>query len=282
MVVVTLILAHFVAPYAIIKPPKQNVKVTPADFQLDYEEVSIDIDNGQALVGYWTKSGLQETKGLMILLHGIGGCKEHFISLAKNLSMMGIDCLLYDSRAHGQSGGEYCTYGFYEKEDVTKAIDFVKSRGIDYPIGIWGNSMGGAIAIQSLAVDSRLEFGIVESTFTALKQIVSDYQKRMSYGLRLSLLSDYCMDKAGEIANFDPDNVQPIQDVKNIHQPMFIAHGDADENINVAYGKKLFENLASENKELVIVKDGGHFGLFDKGGKAYYDKIVRFINDQLD
>jgi len=64
-------------------------------------------------------------------------------------------------------------------------------------------------------------------------------------------------------------------------KPIFIAHGDSDENISVEYGKQLFKNLPSKNKKLVIIKDGGHFGLFDKGGEEYKRKIIDFIEKNL-
>jgi hypothetical protein len=31
--------------------------------------------------------------------------------------------IAYDSRAHGESGGDACTYGFFEKEDLRRVLD---------------------------------------------------------------------------------------------------------------------------------------------------------------
>ena len=105
-------------------------------------------------------------RGVMILVHGIGGCKESFLSLANRLANQGIASVLFDNRAHGQSGGQYSTYGFYEKKDISRIIDHIKEQDNQIPIGIWGNSLGGAIAIQSMEYDKRIHFGIIESTFT--------------------------------------------------------------------------------------------------------------------
>jgi len=38
------------------------------------------------------------------------------------------ETILVDSRAHGQSEGEYCTYGFYERDDISKIIDFIQTK----------------------------------------------------------------------------------------------------------------------------------------------------------
>ena len=88
----------------------------------------------------------------MILIHGIGGNKESYLGLAKRLSSLGVASVMFDNRAHGQSGGKYCTYGFEERNDVSKIIDYILEKKQNSSIGIWGNSLGGAIAIQSLEV----------------------------------------------------------------------------------------------------------------------------------
>jgi len=79
----------------------------------------------------------------------------------------------------------YSTYGYHEKNDISLIIDEIKKKQPNTKLGIWGNSLGGAIALQAIEKDKRLEFRIIESTFTDLNQIVYDYQKRFSYGVGL-------------------------------------------------------------------------------------------------
>jgi pimeloyl-ACP methyl ester carboxylesterase len=141
--------------------------------------------------------------------------------------------------------------------------------------------MGGAIAIQSLEYDERINFGVVESTFTELDQIVYDYQKRFSLGIGLRFATNYSLKEAGNIASFNPDDVKPINSVRNIEQPMFISHGDSDERITHHYGQQLFENLKSTDKTFELVKGAGHLNMFQVGGEAYKSKIFNFIDKQL-
>lgn len=141
--------------------------------------------------------------------------------------------------------------------------------------------MGGAIAIQSLEYDERIEFGIIESTFTELNQIVFDYKRRILKGFGIRSISDYALKRAGKVADFEPLKIRPIESVKNIEQPVFLAHGDSDPNISFSYGEQLFNDLKSTDKEFTLVKNGGHFNLFDKGGKEYKEKIFAFIERNL-
>ena len=279
--IATYILSIHVAPYAIVQPQRINLASTPQSLGLQSETLSIQVADSIVLKGYRIQSSTEETKGIMILIHGIGGCKEHFLGLAGNLANNGIASIVFDGRAHGESGGKYCTYGYYEKQDISKIVDFIKKKNLILPVGIWGNSLGGAIAIQALEHDKRIEFGVIESTFTELDQIVYDYQKKICKGVGVRFITNAALQEAGKIAKFNPDEVKPIRSIANIQQPIFIAHGDNDENINYTYGEQLYKNAASQQKEFVLVKDAGHFDVYAKGGKNYENKLMTFINKQL-
>jgi len=281
IVILVIIGVNIIAPFAITQPPRIETSVTPEKMDLAFEELNILTIDSVNLNGYWIETEVDTSRGILILIHGIGGCKEHFLGLAKELSKKGIESILFDGRAHGKSGGEFCTYGFKEKMDISQIVDTIKARKPNLLIGIWGNSLGGAIAIQALEVDKRIEFGVIESTFTELNQIVFDYKKRILKGVGIRSLSDYALGRAGEVAGFDPLKIKPIESVKNIEQPVFMAHGDSDENISFKYGQQLFDNLKTENKEFVLVKGGGHFGLFEAGGNDYKNKIMGFIDRNL-
>ncbi len=273
----SLIVAKYVLPYSIIQPPRVSEKIKPSDLDLKSTDINILVKDSITLKGYWVKSDAISPRSLILLVHGIGGCKEHFLNLSKELSKKGIESILMDSRAHGESEGLYCTYGSKEKEDITQIIDFIKTKNDSISIGIWGNSMGGAIAIQALEHDNRIKFGIIESTFTSLNQIVYDYQKSFTYGIGLKPICNIALNQAGKIAGFNPNQVSPISSVKNIEQPVLIAHGDIDQNIKFDYGKSLFKNLKSTHKKFVPVKNGGHFNIGKIGGTEYAKILEDFI-----
>ena len=272
---------YFIAPYAILQPPRTSLSI---DFEsLDLKGKKIQIDNGTSILkGYQIDTKRDSVRGSMILIHGIGGCKEHFIGLAEKLGTMGISSFLFDLRGHGESEEKYLTFGFKEKKDFAKVVDFIKNENPELPIGIWGNSLGGAVAIQTLEYDEQIDFGVIESTFHDLNQIVFDYKKRILKGFGIRFVSDFGLKRAGEIGGFDPQKIKPIESVKNIEQPVLIAHGTADKNISFEYGKLLFENLKSKEKVFVPVEGGGHEGLFRTGGEAYGKAILDFIESNLE
>lgn len=262
------LLATYVLPYAIIQPGRRVKNTTPADYNLDFEHFGFRVGEGIDLDTFYVPAtGIPRAN--LIMLHGVGSCKEVYLEYVAELVATGYNVMLWDQRAHGKSGGEYLTYGYHEKQDVSKAIDWLEAKNPGLPTGIYGNSMGGAIAIQSLAGNPGLRFGLIESTFTDLATVSNAYGRRMS-GLPLPrFLSDYVLRCAGKIADFEPFTIRPVDAARKITQPIMHIHGDADANINIAHAHALYEAYAATDKSLYIVENGDHADLWEKGGDGY-------------
>lgn len=286
VVIAAVIFVEFMAPYAIVMPQKIDLVKNkdrfpygafPEDYKLKTVALDIVTKDSIVLSNYLALSAQDTTKGTMIMLHGIGGCKEDYLGIAKSLTDSGYNCLIYDARAHGQSGGEHCTFGYHEKEDVRATVSAILEYEPDASIGIWASSMGAAVALQALAIEPRIKFGVIESTFTQLSEIVYQYQKRYCFGIGLRFASNRALTLAGSVANFDPYKIQPIEACAKIKQPILMNHGDADDHINIRYGKQLFEALASTDKTFYTVKGAGHTNLYTAGGADYYKNTLNFI-----
>ena len=267
-------------PYAILQPQRVKAFNYLEVHNQDYEKVNLLSKDSISLQGYYVESNLETTYASIILVHGIGGCKEHFSKLAMDLANRGYASWLFDNRAHGASGGQYTTYGFFEKQDISTIVNAIEKEDPESKIGIWGNSLGGAIAIQAIENDKRIDFGIIESTFTDLNQIVLDYQRRYTYGFGFKWLCDQTLKKAGEIGRFNPKQVKPIESVKNIYCPILIAHGNEDANIRYEYGKQLFNNLKAKDKVFITVDKADHYNMSNVGGEDYKNKLFAFLDRQ--
>ncbi len=269
-------LATYVAPYAIVQPPRKVRQETPATYGLTFEHTRLATADGTALDAFYIPATVPARSNL-IMLHGVGSCKEVYLGTTAELTALGYNVLLWDQRAHGKSEGQYLSYGYREKEDVSLAIDWLENKNPGLPTGIYGNSMGGAIALQSLAHDGRLGFGLIESTFQDLQTTTYAYGRRMS-GLPLPRwLTNYVLDQAGKIADFPPRSIQPLLSARAITQPVLLIHGDTDRNIGIENAHALFAALASADKELYTVQNGDHADLWDKGGDLYREAWFGFL-----
>lgn len=280
---------YYAAPYGIVlidHLPRTMIanllgnKTTPESFDLKSEVLKVETKDHLILNGWFIPSHEKSNKTI-ILLHGIRAGKEQMLPKAQLFSEAGFNTVLFDSRAHGESGGKYCTFGYYEKYDISKIIDCIMQKDSTQVIAIYGNSLGGAIALQAMEHDKRIKCGIAESTFASLRETISDYMKQM-YIIGPKFLSNISLNRAAELANFNPDDVQPELSAKNINNPVFIGHGDNDINIDYTYGKRIYNNLKSKNKEWHLVKGANHFNVFSYGGNEYQECLISFLHRNLE
>jgi len=276
LIIGVLLLATYVLPYAIIQPGRKTKDITPAAYNLDFEHFRFQVGEGIELDTFYVPA-VGISRANLIMMHGVGSCKEVYLEYVAELAQTGYNIMLWDQRAHGKSGGKYLTYGYHEKHDISMAIDWLEARNPGLPIGIYGNSMGGAVAIQSLAGNPGLRFGLIESTFTDLATVANAYGSRMS-GLPLPrFLSDYVLRCAGKIADFEPFTIRPLDAARKVTQPILHIHGDADANINISHARALFAAYASTDKTLYVVKNGDHADLWEKGGGGYRQTWFGFL-----
>lgn len=273
---------HFFSHKLIITPFKRESNVSLEDRNLVADRFTLHTKDSISLKGYWVKTNVASPKACIIISHGKSSNKESNLTLSYFLAEHGIESIVYDARSHGKSGGEYCTYGYYEKEDLSKIISMVKEKNPVQKIGLWGHSLGAAVTLQTMAHDPRVDFGISESAFTDLKTIVRDYQKRYFLGFRSHLLADYSLSRAEDIANFKAEEVSPLNAAKKIKQAVFLSHGTADDRIDFSYGQQLYEAVPHSNKVFYPIPDAKHNFIWQKGGPEYHKAILEFIQGQLD
>ncbi len=266
-----------VLPYSGIKPFRRANNALPSDFGLAYENFSVQNDT-VTLRGYYIPN--DTAKATLICLHGIGNCKESNLFFAKNLHDNGLNVVLIDLRAHGKSGGDYCTFGYYEKYDLQKVIDYALMKSGKKAIGIHGHSLGGAVALQTLALDNRLTFGVIESTFTTFDEVTYEYSDDFT-GIKNRKLTLHVTKKSAEIANFDREKVKPTESCKQINVPIFMSHGTLDEKIPYAMGQQNFAALASLDKTFYPIEGGGHNHIQVDGGEQYWAAMKAFLRKQF-
>ncbi|WP_179319531.1 alpha/beta hydrolase [Winogradskyella helgolandensis] len=242
------------------------------------KKLTITTYDGLKQYAILTYSSLAKPKGTIILLHGSSHTKEHFLDLSEFLSINGFNSVALDIRGFGESEGQFFTYGIKESKDIQKLIDdLINEEGLSN-IGIWGQSIGGALVLQTMGVDQRIKYGISESAYTDLKSNIQGFFQRHT-GYNLALISDFLVDRAGSVGDFDADDASPIKYAKSVTQPILVIHGDKDIAINISEGKANFSNIKSNDKEFIEVESAGHSDLWEVGGDKYFNQVLTFLNN---
>ncbi|MCK9409446.1 MAG: alpha/beta hydrolase [Bacteriovoracaceae bacterium] len=261
----------------------RGMPISPSQLGLPFDDFRFTASDGESQLSAWFIPAAKPI-GTIIYLHGVADNKMAGLLLAKVFYDHQFNVLIYDSRAHGESGGRYCTYGYHEKYDVQQAIIAVRKIGQEKNIvvgnvGVFGTSMGAAIAIQTASIEPRIRAIVSEAAFATLRQITVDYQKRLMR-LPWHFLRNIAMKRSETIAQFKHREVSPLASVSRIHAPIFFIHGIEDRFIKYQYTQELFI-AANEPKEVWFVAGAKHSDVHEIGGKEYEERIAQFFVSHL-
>ena len=287
MVFVSLII-FVIGPVMLLQPHRRTIDyyrkrtriLQPSDLDLPHERLILKTAEGIDL-SCWLIKANSKPQGTIIYLHGVSESKLVGLPMAKKFHERGYNVFLYDSRRHGESGGTYCTYGFYEKHDTSTAINYLMGRQ-DLTlgkIGLFGTSMGAAVAIQVAAIDKRISAVVAESGFATLRGIFDDYQRRM-IKLPWHYLRNIVIKRSERIAHFKAHDVSPVDSIRDVHVPILILHGLEDNLIDSVYSEQLYKNAATP-KELWLIPHARHSDMPEAGGAEYAERILNFFEKNL-
>jgi hypothetical protein len=286
--VATTLIIFVIGPIMVLNPRRRGEDfyrehgdpLSPSDLNLPFEEFWFNSADNQRLHA-WLIPAIDPVRGTILYLHGVGDNKISGLRLAQVFHARHFNVLMYDSRAHGRSSGRYCTYGYYEKFDVAKAIDVLAEKKIISlgAIGLFGTSMGAAIAVQAASVEPRIRAIVAEGCFTNLRTITVDYQKRL---LRMPwhFLRNVAMKRSEHLAHFSHHEVSPLRALAEVHVPILFIHGKSDTFIKYKYSEQLFA-AAHEPKELYLIEGADHTNIHAVAHGAYEDRVVSFFERWL-
>jgi alpha-beta hydrolase superfamily lysophospholipase len=196
----------------------------------------------------WKVPAVGPVRGTVVYLHGVADNRGSSLGAAR-LTERGFDVVAYDSRAHGNSGGGACTYGFYEKRDLSRVLDLI-DRG---PIVVIGSSLGAAVALQAAADDHRIKAVVAAEPFSDLETIARE--RAPTFLTKGSIKKAFAI--AEEQGKFSVADVSPVRAASRLHIPVLLLHGTVDRETHPSHSQRIFDALAGP-KQLILVPGAGH------------------------
>jgi uncharacterized protein len=250
---------------------------------LVFEDVTIPSFDRTRLYGWWLRAG--SSAATVVVLHGVKKNRTDMLRAALVLRRAGFNVLVFDGRGHGDSEGRYVTYGFYERRDVESAIEWlVEEKKIDRNrVGIAGESMGAAIALQVAAHNPQIRAVWADSPFASLRRITEEFVRRVT-GLPEAILNPVLwtsIQVASYRGKFDVYSVDPQALAGKISCPVYLVHGTADQVIPAAHSESIYERLGAE-KEIWFVEGARHARSIRHARLEYCDRMTRFFSERLE
>ena len=229
---------------AILHPTRRPLA---GGIDLPHQDIAFRSD-GLLLKG-WLFPTTASRQGLIVYLHGVADNRRSGLGLAHRFVPDGYDVLAYDSRAHGESEGQDCTYGFYEKRDLTRALDAVHADRVV----LFGASLGAAVALQAAPDEPRVRGVIAQSSFSDLETVVRE--RAPWFATEADVRKALAI--AARRGHFPIAEISPRQAAARIRVPVLLIHGASDRETPAAHSQRIYEALAGPRR-LLLVPGQGH------------------------
>lgn len=244
------------------------------------EDFAVTAPDGVALRG-WKVRADHPNGDWVLLLHGRSQNRLSMLGYADFLLASGYSVVMMDARAHGKSGGKIATYGHMERYDERSIVDALTTAEHPNHIFAMGESMGAAVALQSAAIDPRIDGVVAEGAFRNLHEVMFDYAGlRMSAFLGKTFFRPVAMWAVRETehqAGFCFDEVSPEAAVAARSFPVLLISGLSDHNVPKRHAEAIY-HAASGPKELWLVPKARHQKAMQTAPEEFQSRVLRFFS----
>jgi fermentation-respiration switch protein FrsA (DUF1100 family) len=245
---------------AIIRPPRDQYFISdlgPAKFEIDhriFQRTDLQLQNprGLTLECSFFEPIPEERVAVelpcVIYLHGNCSSRVEATSVVPLLLPTNICVFSFDFSGSGLSQGEYISLGYYEKDDVSTVVDFLRTSGKTSFIGLWGRSMGAVTALLHGHRDNSIAGIVLDSPFSSLKKLAKELANRYAKlpGFVLSGAISLVRKTIKKKAKFDINELNPLDCVDKCFIPAMFAAGNHDTFILPHHSEELYQKYSGE------------------------------------
>ena len=235
--------------------PRQEVELTTAD--------------GIKLAAWYTPP---QNGAVILVAHGYNSSRPEdiYVMLAKN----GYGVLAWDFRAHGQSGGETCSLGYYEQLDAEAALAYTLKQPDVKHIGAWGGSMGAATVILTASKHPEIEAVVSDSAFPSLEDV-------MRLNTPIKIMQPFVLFFGEQFSGAELDQVRPVDEIAKISpRAVFVIDGWEGGAVVMNSPHRIFD-AAGEPKQIWAEDGVRHLGMYQNDPIEYEKRVIGFLGEYL-
>lgn len=263
----------------------------------------------------WMPAGGKDTKGLLVLLHGLNEHSGRYLHFAMQLNLQGYGVYAMDWIGHGGSDGlhGYVPSLDYVVADTKSFLDWVADRNPGVPCFLFGHSTGGAVALKvtfQASVETLLKGIILTSPALRVRPTHPVFEVIAPvFSMLLPTLQFKGANKRGIPVSRDPAQLvakysDPLvytgplrirtgseilrittflqRNMKRITIPFLVMHGTADRVTDPFASQDLYHFAASKHKRLKLYDGYLHDLLFEPERDEIAEDIINWMDEMVD
>lgn len=242
------------------------------------EKVYITADDGVTLAALCYRQEEESGKWALIM-HGYTSGKENMQPYGQKYYEQGFSVIVPDQRAHGESGGEYCTMGRRESLDIIKWAEYIGDEAPDAELTVHGVSMGAASAVMAAGegLPENVSAVISDCAFSDAESIIS-YQLAENLGDGAKALCFGGSITARLRTGCGWGETSALESARRSNVPILFIHGGADDFVPLSMAEELYA-AAVCRKKLVIIPGAAHASSVYKDTEKYWREVFDFLSN---
>lgn len=224
---------------------KKDMVGSPNDIGLEYDQVEFASGDGTRLKGWFVRSATPSTIAVLHY-HGNNENVAGSIHSVGWLAQQGMNVFVFDYRGFGQSEGTPTKEGLHL--DAVAALQYVCALTNVTDVKVWGQSLGGTLALAAVAEikPTKVKAVAIESTFYSYQSIVRDVMWKVRDVGAMAL--SYVVVANEESAYETIAKLSPV--------PLLLVHGRNDKVVDFSHAEKLYQ--AAREPKTALWTDCGH------------------------
>eukprot|EP01113_Clastostelium_recurvatum_P046393 TRINITY_DN8124_c0_g1_i2.p1 TRINITY_DN8124_c0_g1~~TRINITY_DN8124_c0_g1_i2.p1 ORF type:complete len:478 (-),score=123.75 TRINITY_DN8124_c0_g1_i2:3-1436(-) len=215
----------------------------------------------------------------VIYCHGNGGGRLDALEAVRTLLPNNITVLALDFAGSGLSEGEYVSLGYFEKDDVAVAVNYLRETGRVSTIGLWGRSMGAVTALLYARDDPTIAGMVLDSPFSSLSKVAEELVTSVQQKIPKFVVSLGLKVIRGSIKKKARFDIKALDVVSQVHQcfiPALFVHARDDNFVRPHHSECLHEKYGGDKNRILI--DGDHNSVRPE---FFTDSVIIFFNNTL-
>ena len=202
-----------------------------------FEDAWFESQDGVRLHGWFAAA--KQPHAVVLYFHGNGGnvttCRE---TLRLFRDQLGAAVLVFDYRGYGRSEGMPTEDGILADARAARSWLATNAGVRESDIVLVGHSMGGGVAVDLASRDGARGL-VLENTFTSLPDVARNHFPLLPF------------------RHLMHNRLDSLAKIPIYRGPLLVKHGDDDEIVPYALGKKLYA-AANEPKQFISIPGGRH------------------------